>query len=113
MTIKISDKDYEAAIQRGLEELNNPHAVSAKYNSDENLITIEFNTKVVVIINPQEVDILKNLSKFELSNMYLTPGGYGLIFGDDADSLAVSLPGLLAEILPDYPMPERNKKLKR
>lgn len=113
MTIELNNKDYESAMKRGLEEMNKPHAIGAKYNNEESLISIEFNTKVVVIINPKEVKILQGLSNDELSRISITPGGNGLTFGDNVDSFAVSLPGLLAQVLPNLPVLEEKSKPKR
>lgn len=99
MAIELTDAAYEAALARGRESLSRPHAVEARYDASKHMLTIYFNTKLAVSFDPSSVEILKNLSASAFANAVVTPGGDGLIF-DVEGGMAVSLPGLLAKVIP-------------
>lgn len=102
MAIELSDAEYEAALARGRDRLLKPHVTQARYDARSHLLTVSFSSSFSFSFDPAQVDILKEVPEAALSKAYVTPGGDGLIFGDDedTDSFAVSLPGLLKSVMP-------------
>ena len=99
MALKISRADYEQALARGRQALAEPHAVSARYVANARVLELAYSNGLTLRFDPKEVPALKNLPRSALAHAYVTPGGDGLVFGE-ADAAAVSIPGLLARLIP-------------
>lgn len=99
MTHEISEDDYQAALARGLQALAEPHAVSARYLSRGGVLEITYSNGLVLRIDPATVPALQHVPRGALAGAYVTPGGDGLVFGQ-AQADAVSLPGLVARLIP-------------
>jgi hypothetical protein len=112
MAIELTDAAFEAAIQRGRERLSKPFATGARYDEANRRLFISFSTGSSLSFDPHKVEILKALPQAAFARASLTPGGEGLVFHgeSDADTFAVSLPGLLETIdakeLVSQPAPE-------
>lgn len=96
MAIELSDFALEAALARGSEKLSRPHAIAASYDGDTRLIEVVFNTEAHVSFDPHTVEDLKDIPEQAFQTVTVTPGGAGVIFGEN---FAFSLPGLLAKVL--------------
>ena len=99
MTLKISRADYEQALARGREALAKPHAVSARYVAHARVLELAYSNGLTLRFDPKEVPALKNLPRSALAHACVTPGGDGLVFGEN-DASAVSIPGLIARLIP-------------
>ena len=102
MEIELTDAQYDEALARGRDRLSKPYATQAMYNAEDQSLTVSFSTSLSFTFDPTKVDILKGVPEKVLAKPFVTPGGDGLIFGDDedVDHFAVSLPGLLATLMP-------------
>lgn len=99
MTNRITREAYEQALARGREALEEPHAVSARYISHARVLELVYSNGLSLRIDPRGVPVLKDLPRERLMQPYVTPGGDGLLFGED-DAAAVSIPGLVARLIP-------------
>jgi hypothetical protein len=99
MTVRISQGDYEQALARGRQALEQPHAVAARYIAHARVLELVYSNGLAVRIDPKEVPALKDVPRQALAQSYVTPGGDGLVFGED-DATAVSIPGMLASLIP-------------
>jgi len=96
---KISQDDYTQALARGRRALEDPHAISARYVSRARVLELTYNNGLTLRIDPKDIPVLKDLPRSALVQAYVTPGGDGLIFGDEEIG-AVSIPGLVARLIP-------------
>jgi hypothetical protein len=96
---RISHDDYEQALARGREALKEPRAVSVRYLSHARVLELVYSNGLALRIDPQEVPVLKDIPRSVLAQSCVTPGGDGLVFGED-DVAAVSIPGLVSRLIP-------------
>lgn len=99
MATLISDSQYQAALERGRQELAAPHAIDARFDRVGRKLTIVFSNGLEVSLRPEVSEFLREHADADLSNPYVTPGGDGLIF--EAADIAVSIPGLISQLLPE------------
>jgi hypothetical protein len=85
---------FDAAVRRATErQQNDPLAVSARYDRQRNRVVISLNTGVEVAFQPDLAEGLQNASQTELSEIEISPSGFGLHFPKlDAD---IYVPALL------------------
>ena len=86
-------KEYLAATQRGKEmQATHPMAVAAKYNKRVNRVVISLSSRVDVMFNPADVEGLEIGTPSQLSEIEITPSGFGLHFPQlDADINVLNL----------------------
>ncbi|MCP2091993.1 UNVERIFIED_ORG: hypothetical protein J2Y81_008099 [Paraburkholderia sediminicola] len=96
---KISRDNYTQALARGRQALADPHAVSARYIAGARVLELAYSNGLTLRIHPDKVPALKDLPRSTLAQAYVTPGGDGLVFGDN-DIAAISIPGLVARLIP-------------
>jgi len=99
MTARISREEYEQALARGRQALEAPHAVSARYVAHARVLELAYSNGLALRFDPKDVPLLKDLPRSVLAQPYVTPGGDGLLFGED-DAHAISIPGLVARLIP-------------
>lgn len=99
MATRISREDYEQALVRGREALEEPHAVSARYVAHARVLELAYSNGLVLRIDPKGVPALKGVPRSVLAQAYVTPGGDGVVFGEDG-AAAISIPGLVARLIP-------------
>ena len=99
MATKISRENYEQAMARGREALEEPHAVSARYVAHARVLELAYSNGLVLRIDPKGVPALKSIPRSALAQPYVTPGGDGLVFGE-SDAAAIGIPGLVARLIP-------------
>lgn len=99
MAARISREDYDQALARGRQALEEPHAVSARYLSHARVLELVYSNGLTLRIDPNGVSALKDIPRGALAQPYVTPGGDGLVFGEDGVA-AVSIPGLVARLIP-------------
>jgi len=99
MASKISQDDYKQALARGRQALAEPHVVSARYIAHARVLELTYSNGLALRIDPKEVPALKDLPRQVLAQAYVTPGGDGLVFGEE-DMAAISIPGLVARLIP-------------
>ena len=99
MATRISRADYEQALARGRQALADPHAVSARYVSHARVLELVYSNGLTLRINPKGVPALVDVPRSALARPYVTPGGDGLVFGDEGIA-AVSIPGMVARLIP-------------
>ena len=99
MSVKITQHDYQQALERGRQALSEPHAVAARYISHARVLELTYSNGLTLRIDPQEVSVLKDLPRSVLRRAEVTPGGDGLVFGEN-DAAAISIPGLVARMIP-------------
>ncbi|MGO9259222.1 MAG: DUF2442 domain-containing protein [Bryobacteraceae bacterium] len=90
--------DFELANQRakGLEG-SVPRVVSAHYDRKAGRVVIQLNSKLIVSFSPGDVEGLEDAKASQLSEIEISPSGFGLHFpAVDAD---LYVPGLLDGIL--------------
>jgi len=87
--------EFERARRQGARRrINEPYAVSARYDRRQQRIVVELNSGLQVVFGPQMIDGLQDAKPRDLQEIEITPSGFGLYFPRiDAD---VYLPGLLA-----------------
>lgn len=100
MPIKITDDDYDRALARGREALEQPHVISARYVANADEIELRYNSGWVFHFRPHDTDVFSHVPKEALAHLYVTPGGDGLILEADDIDVAVSIPGLVAKLIP-------------
>lgn len=98
MQTRITTQEYEQALSKGFDALAEPHAIAAKYMANYHLLELTYSNGLIVRIDPRRSDVLSNVPASLLAHPYVTPGGDGLLF--DKAGLSVSIPGLLAQLLP-------------
>lgn len=94
MATRITRRSYEQALARGYQALEAPHAVSGRYLATAHVLELVYSNGRVLRIDPQDIATLRELPPSMLSRAYVTPGGDGLLFGEDGE-VAVSIPGLV------------------
>lgn len=99
METRISREEYKQALALGRQALEEPHVVAARYISHARVLELAYSNGLLLRIDPKQVPVLKDLSRHVLAQPYVTPGGDGLVFGDD-ETAAVSIPGMLARLIP-------------
>jgi len=99
MATGISREDYEQALARGRDALEEPHAISARYVAHARMLELVYSNGLVLRIDPKGVPALKGVSRSALAQPYVTPGGDGLVFGEEG-AVAVGIPGLVARLIP-------------
>lgn len=99
MATRISRDDYEQALARGRQALQEPHAVSARVLAHARLLELVYSNGLTLRIDLKDVPTLKDLPRSLLAQPWVTPGGDGLVFGEDGTA-AVSIPGLVARLIP-------------
>lgn len=99
MATRISRDAYEQALARGRQALEEPHAVSARYVTHARVLELVYSNGLSLRIDPKAMPVLKDLPRDVLMQAYVTPGGDGLLFGENK-ATAVSIPGLLARLIP-------------
>ncbi len=94
----VTRKEFEEANKRMQEMLaTTPHAVAVRYDRRTNRIMIQLNTKLDIAFNPQDVQGVEDATPAELSEIEISPSGFGIYFPKiDAD---IYIPGLLEGIL--------------
>jgi hypothetical protein len=90
----ISHKEFLAATRRAKrKQATTPMAIAVHYNKKANRVVISLNTKVEVMFNPSDVQGLEDATPSQLSEIEITPSGFGLYFPQvDAD---IDVPNLL------------------
>jgi len=90
----ISHKEFQAATRRAKrKQATTPMAVAVYYNKKVNRVVISLNTKVEVMFNPSDVQGLEDATPAQLSEIEISPSGFGLYFPQvDAD---IDVPNLL------------------
>ena len=99
MATKTSRDGYAQALARGRQALEQPHAVAARYVAHARVLELVYSNGLTLRIDPKGVPALKDLPRSALLQPYVTPGGDGLVFGDD-EAGAVSIPGMVARLIP-------------
>ncbi|WP_233235756.1 DUF2442 domain-containing protein [Bordetella sp. LUAb4] len=99
MASKISQDDYKQALARGRQALADPHVISARYIAHARVLELAYSNGLMLRFDPKEVPALKDLPRNVLAQAYVTPGGDGLVFGEE-DTAAISIPGLVARLIP-------------
>jgi hypothetical protein len=86
--------EFELARRQGAHRrINEPYAVSARYDRRQQRIVVELNSGLQVLFGPQMIEGLQNAKPRDLQEIEITPSGFGIYFPRiDAD---VYLPGLL------------------
>jgi hypothetical protein len=97
---KISQDDYANALARGRQALAEPHVVFARYVASARVLELAYSNGLTLRIDPKEVPVLRDLPRSALMQAYVTPGGDGLVFGDSDEAAAISIPGLVARLIP-------------
>jgi hypothetical protein len=82
-----SHDDVEQANRRGAElQAQAPRAVSARYDRKTGRIVVHLSSKLVVSFAPEDAQGLENARPSQLSEIEISPTGFGLHFpGVDAD----------------------------
>jgi len=90
----ISHKEYLAATRRARrKQATTPMAIAVRYNKKANRVIISLSTKVEVMFNPSDVQGLEDATPEQLSEIEISPSGFGLYFPQvDAD---IDVPNLL------------------
>ncbi|OWT69147.1 MULTISPECIES: hypothetical protein [unclassified Achromobacter] len=99
MASRISQDDYKQALARGRQALAEPHVVSARYILHARVLELAYSNGLALRIDPKEVPALKDLPRQVLAQAYVTPGGDGLLFGEE-ETATISIPGLVARLIP-------------
>jgi hypothetical protein len=73
--------------------------VSARYVSHARVLELVYSNGLVLRIDPKAVPALTSVPRSALAQPYVTPGGDGLVFGEDGAS-AIGIPGLVARLIP-------------
>lgn len=63
------------------------------------MLELTYSNGLALRIDPREVSVLKDLPRTVLMQAEVTPGGDGLVFGEN-DAAAISIPGLVAPMIP-------------
>lgn len=100
MATRISRENYDQALARGRQALEEPHAVSARYVAHARALDLVYSNGLTLRIDPRLVPALQDVPRSALAHPYVTPGGDGLVFGEDDSAAAVSIPGLVARLIP-------------
>lgn len=89
----VTNEEYVAATRRAKRmRATTPMAVAAYYNKRANRIVISLSTKVEVMFNPSDAEGLEDATPAQLSEIEITPSGFGLHFPKlDADIYVPSL----------------------
>lgn len=98
MTNLISEAAYESALKAGRKALEQPHAVSARYNARSHELTLLFSNGLKCSFDVRKAAVLGEYPGADFSEPYVTPGGDGLVF--DRAGLSVGVPALVAPFLP-------------
>jgi hypothetical protein len=93
-----SHDDFERANERAKDlQTRVPRAVSARYDRKTGRIVIELSSKLIVSFSPDDVEGLEDASASQLTEIEISPSGFGLHFpAVDAD---LYVPGLLEGFL--------------
>ncbi len=94
----ISQATYEAALKKGRQKLEQPHALSARYNARSHELTLLFSNGFKCSLDVRRAALLSEHPDADFSDPYVTPGGDGLIF--DRAGLQVGVPALVGPFLP-------------
>jgi hypothetical protein len=94
----ISRKEFLEATRRGKEmQANNPVTTAAYYNRKAKRTVISLSTGIEVMFNPSDVQGLENATPAQLSEIEISPSGFGIHFPKlDAD---LYVPGILEGVL--------------
>ena len=77
----ITAEDVRAANRRMKEmQATTPMAVAARYNKKAHRVIISLSTKIEVMFNPGDVQGLDTATPAQLSEIEITPSGFGLYF---------------------------------
>ena len=89
----VTTKEFAAATRRARRmQQTTPMALAAHYNKRAKRIVISLSTKVEVMFNPQDAQGLEDATPAQLSEIEITPSGFGLHFPKlDADLYVPSL----------------------
>jgi Protein of unknown function (DUF2442) len=90
----VTNEEFLAATRRANRmQATTPMAVDAHYNKKANRVVISLSTKVEVMFNPADAQGLEDATSAELSEIEITPSGFGLHWPQlDAD---IYVPALL------------------
>jgi hypothetical protein len=90
--------DFELANQRAKDlERNVPRVVAAHYDRKIRRVVIQLSSKLIVSFSPSDVEGLEDANAAQLSEIEISPSGFGIHFpAVDAD---LYVPGLLEGIL--------------
>jgi hypothetical protein len=93
-----SNDNIERANRRAVEfQAHIPRAVCARYDTNTGRIAIDLSSKLIVSFEPKDVQGLENAQPSQLSEIEISPSGFGLHFPAlDAD---LYVPGLLEGFL--------------
>ena len=93
-----SREDFESANQRARNlEGSVPRVVAAHYDRKTGRVVIQLSTKLIVSFSPGDVEGLEGANASQLSEIEISPSGFGIHFpAIDAD---LYVPGLLGGIL--------------
>jgi hypothetical protein len=94
----VTNKEFVAATRRAKRmQATTPLAVAAHYNKKADRVVISLSTKVEVMFNPADAQGLEDATPAQLSEIEITPSGFGLHFPKiDAD---IYVPALLEGLL--------------
>jgi hypothetical protein len=83
----VTNEEFLAATRRAKSmQATTPMVVAAHYNKRANRIVIRLSTKVEVMFNPADAQGLEDATPAQLSEIEITPSGFGLHFPKlDAD----------------------------
>jgi hypothetical protein len=86
-------KEYLTATRHGKEmQAKHPMAVAAEYKKRVNRVVISLSSRVDVMFNPADVEGLERATPSQLSEIEITPSGFGLHFPQlDADINVLNL----------------------
>jgi hypothetical protein len=86
-------KEYLEATRRSKEmQANNPRTIAAHYNRKAKRVVISLSSGVEVMFNPVDVEGLEKATPSQLSEIEITPSGFGLYFPQiDADLNVLNL----------------------
>ena len=73
--------------------------MSARYVLHARVLELVYSSGLTLRIDPKGVPALMQVPRNALARPYVTPGGDGLVFGDEGIA-AVSIPGMVARLIP-------------
>ncbi len=94
----ITQVAYEAALKKGRQGLEQPHALSARYNARSHELTLQFSNGFKCSLDVRRAALLSEHPDADFSDPHVTPGGDGLIF--DRAGLQVGVPALVGPFVP-------------
>ena len=91
--MKISENEYEKAVEAGERTRRRGYAIAARYNQEDGRLMVSLHNGMELTVPTRQLQGLAGAEAEALSNIEITPSGLGLHWPDlDAD---IYVPGLL------------------